>query len=332
MVILLDSTEIPRQDRVGAIHDALMYASVPSHVNHEDPLGDVHVRMSYWQLGSANLFAMRSTGIRLTRTPRQLRIDAPERVAIAVQAVGQGRYTQDGGQRIVDTGEMMLMDLTAPYDFSWSGNGASQAFQVDYDQLDLPVEVVRKAASQLRLSPLYGLVHGHLNALNAAADSLGADPAASILGNATTELVRALIVSAAGDETTRRVMAETLLTRVTTYLRQHLTDPDLSADRIAHEHNISTRHLYKLWADSGVSMAQWIIAERLEGARHDLAKSGAKSLTIAAIARRWGFADAAHFSRRFRDAYQLTPREWRELRLSQDGSPFGPFKPGLPER
>jgi AraC-like DNA-binding protein len=38
-------------------------------------------------------------------------------------------------------------------------------------------------------------------------------------------------------------------------------------------------------------------------------------MTIAAVARRWGFADATHFARRFRDAYGLSPREWRQLHL-----------------
>ncbi|HEX6452329.1 MAG TPA: AraC family transcriptional regulator [Trebonia sp.] len=32
---------------------------------------------------------------------------------------------------------------------------------------------------------------------------------------------------------------------------------------------------------------------------------------MAAIARRWGFADSTHFSRRFRQAYGMSPREWR---------------------
>ncbi|MCD2107249.1 helix-turn-helix domain-containing protein [Rhodococcus erythropolis] len=37
-------------------------------------------------------------------------------------------------------------------------------------------------------------------------------------------------------------------------------------------------------------------------------------LPIAAIAHRAGFVDAGHFSRRFRQAYGVSPTRWRQLR------------------
>lgn len=56
--------------------------------------------------------------------------------------------------------------------------------------------------------------------------------------------------------------------------------------------------------------------ERLEGARRDLAGPRKRAATVAATAHRWGFAGPTHFSRRFRGAYGLSPREWRRLNLS----------------
>ncbi|WP_443217637.1 helix-turn-helix domain-containing protein [Saccharothrix sp. CCNWYY140] len=58
-------------------------------------------------------------------------------------------------------------------------------------------------------------------------------------------------------------------------------------------------------------MEQWIISERLRGAREDLIRRTDRSRTIATIARRWGFGDPTHFTRRFRAAYGITPSEWR---------------------
>jgi len=60
------------------------------------------------------------------------------------------------------------------------------------------------------------------------------------------------------------------------------------------------------------SLSEWIMTERLEGARRTLA-APTRSTTIGTIARRWGFTDSTHFSRRFRGAYGLSPREWRHL-------------------
>lgn len=37
------------------------------------------------------------------------------------------------------------------------------------------------------------------------------------------------------------------------------------------------------------------------------------------MALKWGFADSTHFSRRFRDAYGMSPREWRQFGQQHPG-------------
>jgi AraC-like DNA-binding protein len=74
---------------------------------------------------------------------------------------------------------------------------------------------------------------------------------------------------------------------------------------------ISVRQVYKLWEAEPRPLGQWILERRLDAARHELTSPRGRSQTIAAIARRWGFADSTHFSRRFRQAYGMSPREWR---------------------
>ncbi|WP_425554610.1 helix-turn-helix transcriptional regulator [Kribbella sancticallisti] len=81
---------------------------------------------------------------------------------------------------------------------------------------------------------------------------------------------------------------------------------------VAAEHFISLRYLYKLFASHNLSFEQWLISERLESARRHLSSPAGRHQPIAAIAAQWGFADAGHFARRFRHAYGMTPREWRQ--------------------
>ncbi|MDY7090582.1 MAG: helix-turn-helix domain-containing protein, partial [Actinomycetota bacterium] len=136
--------------------------------------------------------------------------------------------------------------------------------------------------------------------------SSGAVAAASI------DLVRALLVSAAGaGRHARRVRFETLLSRVRAYARSHLADPDLSPATIAAAHNVSLRQLYKVCAEAELSLEQWIIEERLQRVRHALAQPDLAHLPIATVARRWGFRDPTHFTRRFRARYGMTPGQWR---------------------
>jgi AraC-like DNA-binding protein len=315
MGFVLDTADIPPGDRVEAVYAAVMQASVPSYVIHENPEGDVRTRLEVWDLGSANVFIARSTGLQLLRTPKQARQDAAPVVALSVQLLGDGRHEQLGHRQIVRPGSLMMMDLSSPYDFSWSGEGAAGCLQIPIDQVGVPVDVIRRAAANLPASPLYELVTDHVAHLVRDAAQFGADPAAPALGRASAELARALLVSAAAHAGphTRAVLAETLLTRIRAYVRQHLTDPELRPAGIAAAHNISLRYLYKICTQADLSLEQWIIGERLQGAREELMRPESRRLTIAVIARKWGFSDPTHFSRRFRGAYGLSPGEWRRV-------------------
>ncbi|WP_063886422.1 AraC family transcriptional regulator [Streptomyces sp. NRRL S-31] len=61
---------------------------------------------------------------------------------------------------------------------------------------------------------------------------------------------------------------------------------------------------------TGESIARNVVD--LVQCRRDLARRHAAGLTIAAIAHRWGFISASHFSRVFRATYGVSPVEWRD--------------------
>jgi AraC-like DNA-binding protein len=180
--------------------------------------------------------------------------------------------------------------------------------------------VIRLSLGNLRASPLYRLVTDHITNLARAPATIAADPAAGAVATASIDLSRALLASAAGhDRLARQALAETLLSRIRAHVRRHLTDPDLSAAGIAAAHNISLRQLYKVCAGADLSLEQWIITERLQGARHELALPDRQHLSVAAIARRWGFRDPTHFTRRFKARYGTSPSQWR--RFSAEARP-----------
>jgi AraC-like DNA-binding protein len=323
MAVLLDTATLAPSDRTEAIDAAMRYATLPNRITHEDASAEVHARIDLWDFGGASLLRQCGSGMRLSRTPTQLRLAAPERVSLSLLTRGRWEYTQHGHTRTVesDRPELVLTDLTASLDYIRRGEGGSRSFMVDFDQLGLPVDVIRKAAPQVESSPLYDLVRGHIAQLDQIA-GLVSGMARTMIGAATTELIRALIASAAHDDVHQpEAMADSLSTRIAMYVQRHLTDPNLSPARIAHEHNISVRHLYNTWFERDLSLAQWIMSERLEAARRELLRPGAQSQTIAAIARRCGFTDATHFSRRFRDAYGMSPREWRQLNAERPSVP-----------
>ncbi|MEV6617958.1 helix-turn-helix domain-containing protein [Streptomyces sp. NPDC051051] len=106
--------------------------------------------------------------------------------------------------------------------------------------------------------------------------------------------------------------APPMTARIMEYVELHLTEPELSPETLARAHHISVRYLHKLFQDEGTTVGRWILRRRLEECRRDLTRHGRGSRTIAAVAGRWGFTSATHFSRVFRTAYGMSPREWRD--------------------
>jgi transcriptional regulator GlxA family with amidase domain len=123
-----------------------------------------------------------------------------------------------------------------------------------------------------------------------------------------------LVLTAAGESRPTGITnAESdLLARIEQYLLANLGDPFLTPDSVAAAHFISTRHLQRLFAARGRTVSQSLRAARLEGCRRDLLVAGPAE-SVSAIARRYGFTDAAVFSRAFRAAYGTTPTGYRAL-------------------
>ncbi|WP_051768249.1 helix-turn-helix domain-containing protein [Sphingobium sp. DC-2] len=99
--------------------------------------------------------------------------------------------------------------------------------------------------------------------------------------------------------------------RVRHFIDAHLADPDLNPANIASGCNISVRRLHRIFSTTPWSACSWIRKERLERCRRDLTDPALSDLSVTQIAFRWGFNDAAHFSRAFRSAYGESPSEAR---------------------
>lgn len=100
------------------------------------------------------------------------------------------------------------------------------------------------------------------------------------------------------------------------YIRAHLSEPTLGAERIAEALYISRRRLYQLF-DDGQGVSERIKAMRIDHAKTLLTDPAKASRGIAEISKDCGFVSATHFSRTFRQAVGQTPREFRERALGR---------------
>ncbi|MFZ0042669.1 MAG: helix-turn-helix domain-containing protein, partial [Solirubrobacteraceae bacterium] len=134
--------------------------------------------------------------------------------------------------------------------------------------------------------------------------------------NAALELLRAVVEPSlpAGRSATRTA----LRAEIGRYVRAHLQDPTLDPASIARANAMSVRALHALFEDVDASVARLVRSERLARCLEDLQRLNGGSVTD--IAFRWGFCDAAHFSRVFKREFGATPSEIRQAALAA-GSP-----------
>lgn len=315
-MLVLDTSAVDPADRAEAFQSCVSGNCTTSVATFEND-ANLQAAMEVFELGQAKVFNIESTGMTLTRTPRMSRAMNECPIALALPMRNTNHLSRKRDDRSFGADDLILVDLSEPYVYGWGGHGASYAFHVEYDDLGVPMDTIAKASAELRRSPLYGLVRNHIKHVMMTAADLADSTAASQVGAASAELMYALIVSAAGDaQLVGDAMQSSTAARVQTWIQQHRRDQDLSPARIALENAISVRTLYQVFQELEISLEQYIIDQRLEGARAALTSAASSRRPIAAVAREWGFHNASFFSNRFRRAYGVTPSEWKSTVLS----------------
>ncbi|MFP3606062.1 helix-turn-helix domain-containing protein [Paraburkholderia sp. SIMBA_053] len=100
--------------------------------------------------------------------------------------------------------------------------------------------------------------------------------------------------------------------RICQAIDQQLGNADLSLNTITEQQHVSSRYVQKLFEDAGMSFTGYVRERRLERCRQELMSPAHRALSVSEICFRWGFNDAAHFSRSFRARFDMTPRECRK--------------------
>ena len=163
----------------------------------------------------------------------------------------------------------------------------------------------------VRPGPAVDLFSAYLRAVSAA----DLDPAsAAAAGNATLELLGAVLGSVIVPS--RTAVRDALRARVKEHIESNLGAPCLTPSAVAAARGMSVRTLYTLFEDEGDTVAAFVRRRRLARAHADLTRPGLVP-TITEIAVRWGFADAAHFSRSYRAEYGIPPSQTRRGAAAQ---------------
>jgi len=276
-----------------------------------------HAELRAVQIGAAQASMVTQQSVQSNRTARLIRQSDPEHYHCGINLCGHVQMTQDRRSAALRPGDLTLFDTSRPFRCTTHyGDGLGFGLLLAFPRglLPLPDNKV-KDLIMARFSVRSGI--GRL--LTTYLSQLITNPGqyrpgdATRLGSISLDLLAAMLAHELDMTVPAETRRQALLARIHAFIDQHLGDPSLTPQAIAAAHHVSTRYLHKLFHDQGRTVAGWVRQRRLDRARRDLADPQAASTPIHGIAARWGFADAAHFSRAFRAAYGLPPRDYRRL-------------------
>ncbi len=256
---------------------------------------------------------------------------SPDRCCIIItQLEGVRRYCQEGTVAVLKPGDSTLLDSGRP----WSSNCAGDCARL---YLRAPLWFVENRLRVTRLPPLPRIpgASGLGATLFRLASSLYEQ--AEILtpeeGLAAIEAYLDILSGCIGHReagATPMGRSSDLCSRIEQFIEAHLADPALNPASVASAVGISVRHLQRLFAAKGSTVAEWARERRLERCWTDLSDPRFCGKSITEISFFWGFSDSAHFSRSFKARFGVSPRTFRSRAWSDSWSAEPAGRPRLP--
>src|SRR5215472_7022721 len=267
-------------------------------------------------LGGSALTCFSSTPVSFVKFPAVL-ADSEDRDCIVItQLKGTRQYSQSGAIALLSPGDTTLIDAGQPWTSDCVGNCARLYFRLprwfvqDHLQrftLPLLPRILGKSGLGATLFHLATSLFEQAENMTPQEGTVALEAYFEILAGC---------LARPGSSSTKLDQCAQLRPRLEHYIETHLEDCDLTPAVIAASAGISVRHLHRIFAVRGCTVAEWIRERRLERCRGDLANPALSDSTITDIALRWGFSDSAHFSHCFRKEFGVSPRHFRTDELA----------------
>jgi AraC-like DNA-binding protein len=274
-------------------------------------------------VGDLHVARVKSSPQTVNRT-RELAEQASDAfVLLSIQTRGKTLIQQGKNETLLTPGCIAFYDTARPYTLSLPN---------DFDQivLHLPRDLVEKSSPG-------GLDHmaEKLNASNPFAQAILAlapqllriaTAAPTILAQRTAaaavELIALALASLANGKdamlgmsrdsaSNKSASADSILWRTRDAISDHIDDTNLTPALLAAQVKVSLRRLQEVFQAQGTTPSDCIWEMRLEYARNLLSAQQYQKDSITTLAYRAGFSDTAHFSRRFKQQFGMSPREYR---------------------
>ncbi|WP_059006489.1 AraC-like ligand-binding domain-containing protein [Streptomyces specialis] len=310
------SEDVAPADRFPLWRELMARTHAPLDISTDDPR-DFRATQRLLDLGTARVWPTDFQPARFVRTPKLIRQSDPEGVHVSLPVRGVLRVTRNGHEIAYAPGSLCVIDSSRPIEVHAGDGPAPQAgigLELPRALLTLPRDGLDRLTGY-RLSSregFGGLLAQFLVRLTDDTASFGPDDGPHLAGIAA-DLVSSLFAHVL--DTRAALPPETrhnaLRLRIRAFLRENLHDPGLTPSVIAAAHHISVRHLHSLFRDESETVAAHLRHLRLERARRLLTDPAWRDVPVGHIAAACGFSEHSVFTRVFKTAYGMTPRDYR---------------------
>ncbi|PNG27591.1 helix-turn-helix domain-containing protein [Methylocella silvestris] len=263
----------------------------------------------------SRLSVIRSSGVGLKRLPREPLLAGQDAYFVVVLLSGDYALEQDGKEVVLQPGDMTLYDATRPHKIDCPRDFSKLILAIPRPLLRERMAGVEHSAA-LRISGSAGIgavASRFLRSCGKNADEFAPNEILALADQAVDLVsLAAASVRPSGFSLSRsRALS---MRRVKALVEGRLADPELDTAKIARLARLSPRYLSGLFGDEGTSLMRYVWSRRLENCAKDFSDPRRAADALSEIAFRWGFSDASHFSRAFKQRFGCAPREFRQGR------------------
>jgi AraC family transcriptional activator of tynA and feaB len=267
--------------------------------------------LEYGNLGNLQLCRLK-VGAHSVDRPQQKAWEKYSRnLAVVFQVKGRSYFEEDGTRISLSPGEWSISGMRSWSTLVFVPDRVEQLLLMlpDAHLQGIQIQENLRARSFSSRKGLGKLIYQLLNTTLVELPNLS-EPSKRSVAATIRELLNYSLLEYAGDHPSVS-FKEALYSRACAYVMQNVRDPALNIQQIAGALRCSKRYLHMVFANKGTSIGDLIWKARLEGSRSDLQNPVLSGRSITDVAFSWGFNNYTHFSRKFKDEFDMSPRSAR---------------------
>ncbi|MEG4679003.1 transcriptional regulator FeaR [Enterobacter cloacae] len=256
---------------------------------------------------SLKLSTVTAGGVNLFRSRQEIKQSNDAWFYTVFQLDGSAEIEQDDRRSILNAGDITLIDASRPCSINWQQKSRQISLLVPRQIIEQQCrfQEVSCALTLSRSLPTVQLSHRLL------LESMSNVDLSDRESEAALEAMICLLRPAFQQRDAVQPRKERQFRNVLSLIDDHIQSESLRPEWIAAESGMSVRSLYRMFADKGLVVAQYIKNRRLDLCAQVL-RSASDEEKLAGIGYSWGFADHSHFSTAFKQRFGVSPGEYRK--------------------